>query len=469
MKKHTARSLGTALLALAAWALSAQSAPQAVSGATPEAKWSIALAGARKDSLVESYYEKLYNAGAVTKTVERKGVKATYKGVPLSKIVAMVDGADSGPNYAFDEALWKAGYEITLVAKDGYAKTFSTKEVAPEALMVAVWADGKWIAPMTVGDTASGLWVKDLASIETSLAPNPALAAPAFSIEIEAGGATASFTLEELEASDLYLEGTGSYTTSAGTKYTNVYGGAKLLGLIERFTKLSAEDSVTFVAMDGYEMTYPGSQVLDQKDGTWILAFEMDGARIPKDPGYVRTVKVGPANPNIDGHNSVRMVRRLVVKQKDFKPFSLKLEGKMGFELDRATVQSCVSCHKRTVTYEAKGKTAVYTGFPAYLALGYVDDPKYAPHKQDKSLAAYDEAAAKAGYKVVFAAADGFKVTLDSRELNRNEDVIIAMYKDEAILPEGEFPLALAWDRGAKLVPAGIKGLRHLASIRAEF
>ena len=459
-----------AALALALAAATPLVAQDAVSGATAgQKKWSVALSGVRKDSMGVSYYEKLFNSGAVSKTVEKKGVKTTYKGVPLSRALAMVDGADSGPAYVFDEALWKKGYDVTLVAKDGYAATFSTKDLAPDALIIAIWADGKWIDPMTVGDGPSKLWVKDLASVETSLAPNPALAAEAFSIELEVGGAKHSFGLDELEASNLYMEGTGSYTTSAGTKYTNVYGGARMLDLIERYTKLAPEDSVTFVAMDGYEMTYPGSQVLDQKDGTWLLAFKMDGERIPKDPGYVRTIKVGPANPNIDGHTSVRMMKRMVVKQKDFKAFTLKLEGKAAWELDSATVQSCVSCHKKTVAFEQKGKTSTYTGFPAWLALGYVDDPKYAPHKQDKSIPAYESALAKAGYKVRFEAADGFSVTLDSRELDCNDEVILAMYKDDAKLPDNEFPLVLAWDRAAKLVPAGIKGVRSVVALRAQF
>ncbi len=464
------RRVMTGILAAAALFAAAPAwSADAVTGASPAAKWSVTLSGARRDSMVESYYEKLFNSGAVEKTVEKKGVKTTYKGVPLSKAIAMIDGADSGPNYAFDEALWKSGYDVTLVAKDGYAATFSTKDVAPDALIIAVWADGKWIEPMTVGDASSKLWVKSLASIETSLAPSALAAEELFSIELEVGGTVRAFTLDELEASDLFLEGTGSYTTSAGTKYTNVYGGAKLLDLIERYAKLAADDSVTFVAMDGYEMTYPGSQVLDQKDGTWILAFEMDGDRIPKDPGFVRTVKIGPGNPNIDGHNSVRMVKRLVVKQKDYKAFTLKLEGKAAYELDRSTVQSCVSCHKKTVTFERKGKTATYTGFPAWLALGYVDDPKYAPHKQDKSIPAYESALAKAGYKVKVEAADGFAVTLDSRELDRNDDVIIAMYKDDAALPDNEFPLILVWDRLAKLIPAGIKSVRSILGIKALF
>ncbi|MBL8967833.1 MAG: molybdopterin-dependent oxidoreductase, partial [Spirochaetaceae bacterium] len=348
--------------------------------------------------------------------------------------------------------------------------TFSTKDLAPDALLLALTEDGAAVAPMTVGDSPKNLWVRDLVAIETSLAPPPAAQeASAFRLELDVNGTSASFALAELEKTDLYLEQKGSYTTSAGTRYSGIYGGARLRALLERYTKLSPEDSVKFVAMDGYEMTYPGSLVLDEKDGAWILAWKLDGEYLPKDPGYVRTVKVGAGDPNIDGHLSVRMVKKLVVKQKDFKDFSLSLDGKLRWELDRSTVQSCVSCHKRTVTFEKKGKVDTYTGFPAWLALGYVDDPKYAPHKQDKSFVVYDREAAAKGYPVGFAAADGFSISLDSRDLDRNDDVIIAMYKNDASLPDDEFPLTLVWDKDAKRIPAGIKNIRMLKSMKATF
>jgi len=242
----------------------------------------------------------------------------------------------------------------------------------------------------------------------------------------------------------------------------------KLRALIERYAKLAADDSVVFTAMDGYEMTYSGAQVFDEKDGTWLLAFRLDGDYLPKDPGFIRTIKAGPANPNIDGHLSVRMVKKITVKQAGFKDFSLQMDGQMKWTLDRSTIESCTSCHKVTVTFEKKGQVDTYTGFPAWLALGYIDDPKYAPHKQDTKIAAYNLAAAQKGYKVDFVASDGFTVSLDARELDHNNDVILAMYKNGEVVPDGEFPLVLVWDRNAKKVPAGIKNVKMIAAIKAS-
>jgi len=434
--------------------------------------WSIALKGVREAKLWQSYYDdaKKHASHYVEKTVDKKGVPTKYAGMPLRLAIAMVDGPETDHAWLFDEQLWAAGYDVTLIAKDGYSATFNTKDLAPGALIVADTEDGKPIAPMVVGDSLKNLWVRDVARIETSLAPSALVAAAAsFSLDIEVNGAKASFTLAELEKLPIYMEGKGAYTTSAGTRYEGVYGGVRLLDLLKSYADISADDSVTFVAMDGYEMSYPGKTVLDTKDGDWLLAFRLDGDWLPKDPGYVRTIKVGPGTPNVDGHLSVRMIKKIVVKQKDFADFTLKLSGKMAFDLDRSTVQSCVSCHKKTVTFEKKGEVAEYTGVPLWLLLGYVDDPKYAPHKQDASIATYMDAAAAAGYAIDLTASDGFRISLGSRDVSRNSDVIVAMFKNGEKLPDAEAPLTLVWDRAAAKVPEGIKNVKMLASVEARF
>jgi len=434
--------------------------------------WSVSLKGIREAMLWQSYYDqaKTHASHYIEKIVDKKGVKTSYRGMPLGLAIAMVDGPETDHAWLFDEELWAKGYDVTLTAKDGYSATFNTKDLTPGALILADTEDGKPIVPMIVGDSIKTLWVKDIVRIETSLSPSALVAAAAsFALDIDINGAKASWTLAELEKLPIYTEGRGAYTTSAGTRYEGVYGGVKLLDLLTTYADVHADDSVTFIAMDGYEMSYPGKTVLDQTDGEWLLAFKLDGDWLAKDPGYIRTIKVGPKTPNIDGHLSVRMIKKIIVKQKDFVDFTLKLSGKMNFDLDRGTVQSCVSCHKKTVTFERKGEVAEYTGFPLWLLLGYVDDPKYAPHKQDTSIATYIDSVADSGYGIEMTAADGFKITLNSRDITRNDDIIVAMYKNGEKLPEAEAPLVLVWDREAKKLPEGIKNIKMLASVGATF
>ena len=466
--------LGTMLImaSMLSACASGSSAAIPVSGASSPS-WRIELSGERDDVLTPSYFGKLkaIPGAYIEKTVDKKGVPTRYRGIPLKAVLAMVDGVDASHPFVFDMARWNKGYDVTLTAEDGYSATFSSLDIAVDALILADSENEAWLQrPMIVGEATKSLWVKDIASIEIQLGHSgPSLEAKTFRLQLDINGTKAEFTLDQLERDSSYIEGTGSFTTSAGTQYTNTYGGVKLAALLRRYMTLSPDDSITFVATDGYEMTYPGSRILDNADGEWILAFKMDGEYLPKDPGYIRTVKIGPGNPNIEGHLSVKMVGKIVVKEKDFVDFNLKISGKLDMDIDRSTLQSCVSCHGKDVAFERKGISGTYTGFPLYLLLAYSDDPAYAPHRQDSKILSYDSKAAEKGYAVEIVADDGFAIRLDSKDLHMNEDIIIAMYKNKANLDPTEFPLVLVWDTASKKVPEGIKNIKRINSIRLVF
>ncbi|HNY82162.1 MAG TPA: hypothetical protein PKM49_04785, partial [Thermotogota bacterium] len=106
-----------------------------------------------------------------------------------------------------------------------------------------------------------------------------------------------------------------------------------------------------------------------------------------------------------------------------------------------------------------------YTGIPLWMLLAYVDDPNYAPHKQDSSIIAYNRDLALKGYNVKITAMDGYAITLRSEELDMNNDVLIATTKNGEELPEGEWPLILVWQYDSTQIPANIKGVKQVTSI----
>jgi hypothetical protein len=307
-----------------------------------------------------------------------------------------------------------------------------------------------------------------VAEIELSLGEAES-ANQTFKLILDINGKITSYSIADLEASRHCVEQRGSYTTSAGTTYTHTYGGVKFAELLGQFMHLEDDDTITMVAMDGYEMTYSGSQIRDNADGDWILAFKSDGQYLPQDPGYIRTVKVGAKTPNIPGHLSVRMLEKIVVKEEGYRDFTLAINGKMNFTLDRQTIQSGVSCHKRKVFFERKDIAAHYTGIPLWRMLAYSDDPRHAPHRQDSSIISYSKKMATEGYRVELIAADGFKITLDSREIDGNDDVILGMYREDRELSGEEWPLVLVWDKNASVVPKGIKPIRQITTINLVF
>ncbi len=461
--KNRIRIIPAILLTLLALALAGCAGTPAVPGEeTPD--WEIKLSGLRVDTIT---------GASLAEAKEHKShyLKVDdYMAMPLSYIIAMIDSEKDEHPWNFDEAAWKAGYDITLTASDGYAVSFSTADVDPEALYLADTLDGQAIAPGIVGDIPSSLRIKDLASIELSL--GSAETSGTFELELEVNGELSSFTREELESMPLYIEETGSYTTSAGTTHTHTYGGIKFADFLRTYVDIKDDTTITVEAMDGYTMSYGGQELMDESEGTWILAFKSDGEYLPLDPGYIRTIKVGSMAPNIDGHSSARMVKRVAVSAEAYREYELVIGGRMDNRLDRQTVQSGVSCHKQDVSYLDKksGATEEYTGIPLWLLLAYGDDPLHAPHRQtDKSILSYKEDTALAGYGVKIIAADGYSITLDSRELNRNDDVIIATIKEGESLPEREWPLVLVWDKDAELVPEGIKAVRNITEIQLIF
>jgi hypothetical protein len=435
------------------------------------ASWSVTLRGVREDLLEAQRFEeaKVHGSHYVEMELEHKGRTQLYRGMPLYLIAAMVDGSDSKHPYTVDRSRWSAGYDITITGADGYSATFNTAEVDPKALILVDSVDGTPVAPMIAGNASGKLWVKDVVEIELALG-SAAQEEPEFELVLDINSKVTSFTLRELEESIYYVEQPGSYTTSAGSTYGGLWGGVRMPDLLGQFLNLQPETSLTMVAMDGYEMTYGGKDVLDTGDGVWILAFKLDGEYLPVDPGYIRTIKVGPGSPNIPGHSSVRMLQKIVVKQEGYRDFSITISGKMEWTLDRQTIQSGVSCHKRVVDFERKGSAAQYTGIPLHLLLAYADDPDYAPHHQtDKSILSYSKEMAQAGYTVEIEAADGFLVSLDSREVDGNDNLILGMYKNGEELPADEFPLILVWDKNAKTVPDGAKPIRQISAIRLIF
>ncbi len=469
MFKQTAAA-GIILILLLTGCMSVED-PVTTESSGETAGWSIAVNGMRSDTVTEKDLDDsmAHKSHRIEMKLEKKGEVNTYAGIPLWMICAMADGPDSHHPYSFDRELWEAGYDITITASEGYSATFNTAEISPESIILTDTKDGKKIPPQTAGEVSGKLWVKDIASIDLSL--SAVSEEKPFELIISVNGEESGYLLKDLEESPYYIEEMGSYTTSAGTTHTHKYGGIKFADFLAGFITLKKDTTVIAAAMDEYEISYSGEELIDESEGIWILAFKSDGEYLPMDPGFIRTVKVGPDTPNIDGHSSARMIAKIIISGESYKDFALTMHGKMDMVLDRKTIQTGISCHKTTVNYYNKktDTTSAYTGIPLWCLLAVSDDPDYAPHKQDSSIISYDGSSAEAGYQVTISAADDFSITLDSRDLHMNDDVIIAMYKDGEELPEGYWPLMIVWDKDAALVPEGIKAVREIAGISLIF
>ncbi len=277
----------------------------------------------------------------------------------------------------------------------------------------------------------------------------PAVAQPV--LEIVGPSGAKSLTLEDLKKLDV-IEGEAGFKSSTGKITAPLpHRGVSLKTLAEQLGPLDPGMGVNVVAKDGYAITFSYDQLTngtftayDPATGeelkspgslTAMLAFERDGKPLPEDSdGALRVVIIGPKRDQVtDGHWSVKWVNKLEVKPL-VADWTLALNGGIQATIDRATFESCVGCHKATWTDD---KAQVWTGIPLWLLMGYADDE--VKHQGP----AFNEALAKAGYQVEVVAKDGYKASLDSAPLARENGVLVASLVNDNPLPEQYAPLRL--------------------------
>lgn len=263
-------------------------------------------------------------------------------------------------------------------------------------------------------------------------------------------GDTLSISLAELAASALCLEGPGGFTTTAGKVVSGTWSGISLPDLLVGWAGLDEDHSLTFAAEDGYRMAFSGSEILDRSQGTWILAVLRDGVPLTPAMGLVRAIKVGSSNPMVTAHLSVQRLSRISIAGVPSQPYVLAMRGAMQADVDRQTLQSCVSCHGVQVSTEPDGDSAEYTGVPLYRLLSFSDDSLYAPHRQDSAIRSYQRKLALAGYGVEVSCVEGRTVSFDSRALDGQDRVVLVLYRDGEDLADDVAPaLVVATDADA--------------------
>ena len=133
------------------------------------------------------------------------------------------------------------------------------------------------------------------------------------------------------------------------------------------------------------------------------------------------------------------------------EPSGAALKGALTAKIDRATFESCASCHKATWTDD---KAQVWAGVPLWMLAGYVDDDIKHPAPPSTTRLA------KAGYSIDVIAKDGFTVTFESARLARNNNMLVANTVNNNPLPDQYSPLRLVGsDAGKKEMVGAIAGI----------
>lgn len=265
-------------------------------------------------------------------------------------------------------------------------------------------------------------------------------------------------------------------TYPGGFKVANAVKGTRIKDLCELVGGMGAGTEIVLVARDGYETRLPYTSIytdpsVQERQGDAILAWWADGKYVPDYADGMRLFFT-PGGDNVYGqwdmHETLpekywhyyygdgvqypscaglaaKWITEIRVYTKPAGDWTLELDGRdiggLSYDVNKTYFEQALACqfganHKATYT-DSEGQ--VWEGMPLWFLAGFVDD---ADQHSDN---AFNNELALAGYQVVITAADGHKVTIDSRDIIRNNDYIVANTLNGALIPESDenWPLRL--------------------------
>ncbi len=415
-----------------------------------ETTWNLELTGAINETMSKAAFEE----GVVCHGVSYTDYKnRTWEGIPLWYLMGRVDDTVTHGSGAFNDTLADAGYDVTVIAGDGYSKTFNSTYLARnDSYIVACYlngselpefdAKGKPLAPLKlVGPYLSGgQKVGNIVKIALDIAP-----APSEGNLTLTGNETKVYTLDEIKAMPSYTAGGGFKKSSGAIVGPFTYKGVNITYLTGLVGGLTPSNSVKVTASDGYSMTYTYDQIMGdittynattgepEPDGhvTMVLAYEEGENPIPNEyGGPLRIAFVGPDSPITDGHFWIKWVNKIEILG-GVEEWNLTLRGAITEVMDRSTFESGVGCHGASWTDD---KNRTWKGMPLWYLVGWVDDAV----KHD-----FNDTLADKGYNVTVIASDGYSKTFNSTFVKRNDNIILANELNGTALPEKYWPLRL--------------------------
>lgn len=265
-------------------------------------------------------------------------------------------------------------------------------------------------------------------------------------------------------------------TYPGGYKIANAVKGTRIKDLCDLVGGMGAGTDITLVAKDGFETALPYSSIytdpsVQARQGDAILAWWADGKYVPDYADGMRLFFT-PEGDHVYGqwdmHESLpekywhyyygdgvqypscaglsaKYITQIKVYSMPQGDWTLELDGQdiggKHYDVSKTYFEQALACqfganHKATYT---DSKDRVWEGMPLWFLAGFVDDADQ--HSND----AFNNELAAAGYQVVITAADGYSVTIDSADIIRNNDYIIANSLNGALIPESDsnWPLRL--------------------------
>lgn len=482
--------------------------------------WNLKLVGKISDVISQAEFEAglaCPNSGHLVEWTD--GEENVWSGIPLWLLAGWVD--DRKP-HDYDANLANNGYTILVKAGDGYTKDFSSKDVSrsndyiiankcngeplTDSWPLRLVGDGVAKPDGTLGGTSVGNVAEiELISFETVEIPK---------LHIVKYGEDGVTVIAERTVDYLFLEsefdvigdGTKVYkfegitnnpddvwdadeTYPGGFKIANAVKGTRISDICSLVGGMGSGTEIVFVASDGLEVRLPYSSIYPDpsvyaRQGDAILAWWGDGKYVPEYRDGMRLFFMpedtvysqwdmhetlpenywhyyyadGVQYPSCAGLSAkwVTQIKIYSVPQGDW---TLELDGQdiggIKYDVSKTYFEQALTCqfganHKATYT-DDEGQ--VWEGMPLWFLVGFVDD------EDMHSNNAFNNDLALNGYQIVITAKDGHSVTIDSADIIRNSNYIIANSVDGVLLDESgdDWPL--------KLVGPAVTGSESISQI----
>jgi DMSO/TMAO reductase YedYZ molybdopterin-dependent catalytic subunit len=134
-----------------------------------EEDWELKVYGEGKKTFIKEDLEEMMGSNAA----EMADDDGTWSGVPLWRLIALVDGDVAEGDDDFNDTLADQGYEVNIIASDGYNKTINSSRLKRnDNIFVAVLLDGKtlpdkyWPLRLMGSDVEKSEMIRNLAKIE---------------------------------------------------------------------------------------------------------------------------------------------------------------------------------------------------------------------------------------------------------------------------------------------------------------
>jgi len=225
------------------------------------ADWNLGLEGALTDTVDRASFQSCSAPSCHAATWEDESAQP-WVGVPLWRLVGQVDDADDHGDDGYNDELAAAGYQVDLVAADGYAVTLDSQTIQrnDKILLAYLVNDGelpeKYFPLRVVGaDLQKGQMAGQVAEIIVHVSPLPEATVETETLAAADGSVVIVGRVgNELSLTEDALRAMGVATIQAEDPKDGVqeYEGVRLASLLQIAQVQPEATKVVFTASDGY-------------------------------------------------------------------------------------------------------------------------------------------------------------------------------------------------------------------------